>query len=60
MFGRQPASLPEAPAQTVTVQDGFIAEAWGMTPEGWALLTPELRTDYRDRVVYAPYFKAGN
>ena len=45
-------------AMTVTVQDGQIAAAWGMTPAGWALLTDELRRDYRDRVVFAPHFRA--
>ena len=44
-------------AMTVTVQDGQIAAAWGMTLQGWLMLTDDLRRDYRDRVTFAPYFR---
>ena len=49
-----------ATRSTVTVQDGVVAEAWGLTDWQWSVLTDSQRTDYRDRVVYAPNFKAGN
>ena len=44
----------------VSVQDGVVAEAWGLTDWQWSVLTDSQRADYRDRVVYAPNFKAGN
>jgi len=51
MFTRKNTPTPEA---RVTVQDGAVAESWGLTPEQWQALTDEARRDYRDRVVYAP------
>lgn len=60
MFGRKPAATLEMPAPApVEDADKAFREAWGLTREGWALLTDDLRRDYRDRVVYAPYFKLG-
>jgi len=55
-FKTRSTSAPVPAAAPSTHSDAVIAAAWGMTREGWALLTDELRKDYRDRVVYAPYF----
>lgn len=52
MFGHKETSA----APTVTVQDGVIAGAWGLTDWQWSTLTDSARADYRDRVVYAPNF----
>lgn len=58
MFGRKPAATLTAPA-TIEPSELAYAAAWGMTYSAWQSATPEQRKDMRDRVVYAPNFKAG-
>lgn len=52
MFGRKNTPAPTAPL--MTVQDGVIAGAWGISDEEWLNLSTETKQDYRDRVIYAP------
>lgn len=52
MFGFKKTS-PVAATPRVTVQDGAIAEAWGLTPLEWAGLSNNARVAYRDRVAFA-------
>jgi len=56
MFKRN--AVAEAPAQRITVQDSIIATAWGITSWQWLALTATERHDYRDRVVFAPFFNS--
>jgi hypothetical protein len=52
MFNRKNTPVTEVPR--VTVQDGVIAEAWGLSLTEWAALTDAERRDLRNRVAYAP------
>jgi hypothetical protein len=52
MFNRKKTPVTEVPR--VTVQDGVIAGAWGLSLMEWAALTNEQRRDLRNRVAYAP------
>ena len=56
MFGKRVSK--EAPAATVTVQDGAIAEAWNRSLTEWAALSDSERRDLRNRVAYAPNLSA--
>lgn len=49
------ATAPSSASAQISETDSFIAKAWGITSEGWQLLTHEERISYRLRVSRAPY-----
>lgn len=55
MFGfkRTTKSVVTA-APAIDPSELAYSSAWGIKYSAWLALTPEQRTDYRDRVAYAP------
>lgn len=53
-FRRKRHATVLPPPARIAPEDRMVARWWGFTPQQWAALPPEVQTEKRDTVIWAP------